>query len=181
MRRRSVLQYSRSVPIVEEAKVKEEEKISLESNSDSMRTTRQHRASSSLMDNTASVELCRSLMLELLASLSPELSFDDIAEHMVRLTREFLNVDRVGFFLMDHERQSLLLKISHDVSGGVRIPLKGIAGHTAKTAKIVNLSDCYESDLFDPTMDMRTGICIHNDTLVLYLEHIIPHIYFAYI
>lgn len=40
------------------------------------------------------------LMLELLTSLSPELGFDDIAERICRLTKEFFAVDRVGFFLV---------------------------------------------------------------------------------
>jgi hypothetical protein len=56
----------------------------------------------------------RALMLELLASMSPELSFDDTTEHIIRLTREFFGVDRVGFFLADLERGFLLLRVSEE-------------------------------------------------------------------
>lgn len=98
----------------------------------------------------------QSLMLELLTSLSPELTFDDSAEHMVRLVREFFGVDRVGFFLVDWDKNMLLLKVSQD-GAGFRVPLKGIAGHVAKSGQTVNLEDCYEDERFDPAMDMRTG------------------------
>lgn len=100
----------------------------------------------------------RALMLELMASMSPELSFDDTTEHIIRLTREFFGVDRVGFFLVDLEKGHLLLKLTQDgMSGKVKIPLKGIAGYAAKTGQIVNLADVYEDEKFDPTMDMKTG------------------------
>ena len=76
----------------------------------------------------------RALMLELLASMSPELSFDDTTEHIIRLTREFFGVDRVGFFLADLERGYLLLRVSEEgKSGKIKVPLKGIAGFIAKT------------------------------------------------
>lgn len=56
----------------------------------------------------------RALMLELLTSMSPELSFDDTTEHIIRLTREFFGVDRVGFFLADLDRGYLLLRVSEE-------------------------------------------------------------------
>lgn len=96
------------------------------------------------------------LMLELLTSLSPELGFDDITERICRLTKEFFAVDRVGFFLVDKENEKMILKVSQE-GAGFSVPLKGIAGHIAKTAEIVNLPDCYEDHRFDPAMDMRTG------------------------
>ena len=96
------------------------------------------------------------LMLEMLTSLSPELGFDDIAERICRLTKEFFMVDRVGFFIVDKEKQSMLLKVSQDGSG-FSMPLKGIAGHIAKTGEIVNLPDCYDDHRFDHSMDMKTG------------------------
>ncbi len=39
----------------------------------------------------------------------------------------------------------------------VQVPLKGIAGHIAKTGEIVVLPDCYEHPLFDSHMDEVTG------------------------
>lgn len=56
----------------------------------------------------------RALMLELLASMSPEFSFDDTTEHIVRLSREFFGVDRVGFFLVDLEKGLLILKLTQE-------------------------------------------------------------------
>jgi GAF domain-containing protein len=39
----------------------------------------------------------------------------------------------------------------------VEVPLKGLAGHIAKTGKMLNLSDAHEHPLFDKTMDLKTG------------------------
>jgi hypothetical protein len=93
----------------------------------------------------------RKLLLELQASTSPELSFGDTVEHMVRLTREFFGVDRVGFFIVDKERGLLFLKVTQE-GAGLRIPLKGIAGHIARSGQTVNIEDAYLDERFDPTM-----------------------------
>lgn len=93
----------------------------------------------------------RKLLLELQASSSPELSFGDTVEHMVRLTREFFGVDRVGFFIVDKEKGILFLKVTQD-GAGLKIPLKGIAGHIARTGQTVNIEDAYLDERFDPTM-----------------------------
>ncbi len=39
----------------------------------------------------------------------------------------------------------------------VQVPLKGIAGHIAKTGELVILPDCYDHPLFDSSMDEKTG------------------------
>lgn len=93
----------------------------------------------------------RKLLLELQASSSPELSFGDTVEHMVRLTREFFGVDRVGFFIVDKEKGMLFLKVTQE-GAGLKIPLKGIAGHIARTGQTVNIEDAYLDERFDPTM-----------------------------
>lgn len=103
----------------------------------------------------------RKLLLELQASSSPELSFGDTVEHMVRLTREFFGVDRVGFFIVDKERALLFLKVTQQ-GAGLRIPLKGIAGHIARTGQTVNIEDAYLDERFDPTMvrSRETDMCL---------------------
>ncbi len=80
-------------------------------------------------------EVNRKLLLELQASACPELAFGDTVEHMVRLTREFFAVDRVGFFIVDSRKGVLYLKVTEE-GAGLKIPLKGIAGHIARTGQI---------------------------------------------
>ena len=96
-------------------------------------------------------DINRKLLLELLSSLSPEMSFGDTVEHMVRLTREFFGVDRVGFFIVDKAKGMLYLKVTQEGTG-LKIPLKGIAGHIARTGQTVNIEDAYLDERFDPTM-----------------------------
>lgn len=124
------------------------------------------------------------LMLELLNAYSPELDFDgefksshyyaiinitqlffsrklsfflvDIIQHIVRILKDFFGVDRVGLFLIDREREVLMLKVSQS-GAGIEIPLKGIAGFIARTGSLVNLPDVYTDSRFDPSMDMHSG------------------------
>lgn len=101
----------------------------------------------------------RKLLLELQASTSPELSFGDTVEHMVRLTREFFGVDRVGFFIVDKEKGILYLKVTQE-GAGLKIPLKGIAGHIARTGQTVNIEDAYLDERFDPTMVSPSSLLV---------------------
>jgi hypothetical protein len=39
----------------------------------------------------------------------------------------------------------------------IQVPLKGVAGHVAKTGEIICLPDIYDHPLFDRTMDIKTG------------------------
>ena len=75
---------------------------------------------------------------------------------MVRLIKDFFGVDRVGLFLIDKVKNTMLLKVSQS-SAGIEVPLRGIAGFITKTGTIVNLPDVYSDSRFDPSMDLRTG------------------------
>ena len=119
----------------------------------------------------------RKLLLELLAAASPELTFGDTVEHIVRLTREFFGVDRVGFFIVDKEKGSLILKVTQE-GAGLRVPLKGIAGHIARTGQTVNIEDAYLDERFDPTMVTVSIDACMLGILMMPLpghEHWLPH------
>jgi hypothetical protein len=46
---------------------------------------------------------------------------------------------------------------SHRQVSTIRMPLKGVAAHVAKTNKILNIEDCYKSEFFDSAMDVKAG------------------------
>lgn len=103
-------------------------------------------------------ELKRHLMLRMLALSSPEFDPIETTDNLIRLTKEFFDVDRVGLFRINKMKSTMSLRVSQQGDKPeIEMPLRGIGGHIAQTGNILNLPDCYESELFDNTMDLRTG------------------------
>ncbi len=70
---------------------------------------------------------------------------------------ELMNAERASVFLVDHERQQLVLRVAQDADA-IRIPLAtGIAGAAATTGKTVRVADAYEDPRFNPEIDRRTN------------------------
>lgn len=108
-------------------------------------------------------DLKATLTLQLSSAFAPELELDDIIERMIRALQETLECERIGFFLVTPDRTHLDLRISRDTRG-ILVPMAGIAGHTAKTGKTVNIPDAYNDARFDTRMDKKTG---HRTTQIL--------------
>eukprot|EP00605_Chrysophyceae_sp_TOSAG23-4_P000889 GSChrysophyteH1.ASY1.ANO1.980.1 assembled CDS len=129
----------------------------------------------------------RRLMLAMLGAATPELELSEILGGMLRFVKDFFQVDRVGIFVVDKLKKRMTLymsqfdrmakldemqkKVAEEMENAdsdndgvpvidslhVQVPLKGIAGHIAKTGEHVVLPDCYEHPLFDSSMDEKTG------------------------
>lgn len=105
----------------------------------------------------------KTLMLNMLGAATPELDLSESLDIMMKLTKEFFNVDRIGIFIVDKVRGTMMLHMSqvdrqsNPGAGIIEVPLKGIGGHVARTGTLVNLADVYEDARFDPAMDARTG------------------------
>lgn len=95
-------------------------------------------------------------MLDLLTAFTPELSLEDVLERIIKVTREVFCVQRASVFIVDDEAEELILKVSRDVKG-VRVPMKGMCGHVAKTGDLLNISDAYDDNRFDPAMDKKSS------------------------
>jgi len=70
-----------------------------------------------------------------------------------------MNAERSTFYIVDEERGELWSQIAQKAEI-LEIRLKigtGIAGHVAKTGEIINISDAYNDDRFDPSTDKKTG------------------------
>jgi adenylate cyclase len=75
-----------------------------------------------------------------------------------RRIREMLNADRASLFLVDHENQSLLLRITEGLPDGVeiRIPIgTGIAGAVAESGESIRIPDAYSDPRFNPDVDRK--------------------------
>jgi energy-coupling factor transporter ATP-binding protein EcfA2 len=101
--------------------------------------------------------------LEATAMASDE-AFQSMLEQSLRaFTRrvgELLDAERASLFLVDRERQQLVLRVAQDMPDGdyVRIPLaSGIAGAAAVSGEIVRVDDAYADPRFNKAVDAETG------------------------
>jgi putative ABC transport system ATP-binding protein len=77
-----------------------------------------------------------------------------------RRVGQLLDAERASLFLVDVERQQLVLRVSEDAPDGdpVRIPLaSGIAGAAAASGKAVRVADAYADPRFNRAVDAQTG------------------------
>jgi len=96
-------------------------------------------------------------LFSMIQAVAHEVTVPEIIKRIIAVAYELLSADRVSVFLVDKERQQLVLAISEDAAG-LRLPMgKGIVGHCAMTGEAVNIADAYNSPLFDPSFDVKTG------------------------
>jgi len=77
-----------------------------------------------------------------------------------RRVGQLLDAERASLFLVDFDRQQLVLRVSEDAPDGdpVRIPLaSGIAGAAAASGKAVRVADAYADPRFNRAVDVQTG------------------------
>ena len=145
---------------------KSEDRETLESDEGAAPSTARKRATTSrkargsviamAQENDADDVSNEALMLDLLTAFTPELSLDDVLERIIKVTREVFCVQRASVFIVDEESEELILKVSRDVKG-VRVPMKGMCGHVAKTGDLLNIADAYDDNRFDPAMDKKSS------------------------
>ena len=97
-------------------------------------------------------------------ALASDEAYQSMLEQSLRIfTRrvgELLNAERASLFLVDRDRQQLVLRVSEDAPDGevVRIPLaSGIAGAAVVSGKVVRVADAYADPRFNQDVDRQTG------------------------
>ena len=98
----------------------------------------------------------RDLRYNLATALTPELEGEEIISRMVITIQRAANANRVGLFVLNEDRKSMVLKMSERAKGIV-LPVRGLAGAVITNNIVLNIADAYEDERFDSTMDKRTG------------------------
>ena len=86
--------------------------------------------------------------------------FEQSLRIFTRRVGQLLDAERASLFVVDSERQQLVLRVSEDApdAEAVRIPLdSGIAGAVAASGKVVLVADAYADPRFNQDVDRRTG------------------------
>jgi CRP-like cAMP-binding protein len=86
----------------------------------------------------------------------PELSVDEMIEKLVATCYTLFACQRVGLFIIDHDRSEMVLRVSSDASSE-RMPISGIAGSVVRSGSTISIKDVYDDARFDRRMDAMTG------------------------
>ena len=70
---------------------------------------------------------------------------------------QLMNAERASVFVVDQERQQLVLRVAQDADA-IRIPMAtGIAGAAATSGKAIRVPDAYQDPRFNPEVDRQTS------------------------
>ncbi len=99
-------------------------------------------------------------VLEVVNSISTHLDLDSLLHSLIQETTRVMDADRSSLFVYDSATHELWIKIAEGIGEKeIRLPVnrKSIAGTVAETKELLNITDAYSSELFNPDVDRKTG------------------------
>ena len=102
-------------------------------------------------------------IIEIGKILSEKRALDDLLDTILNETAIILDADRTSLFLYDESSDELWSKIAEKSLNEIRFSInKGIAGYVARTRQLLNISDVYKCEMFNPEFDVKTGFYTKN-------------------
>ena len=99
----------------------------------------------------------RERLLKMASSISASLEEDELLARVVAQSRELVSAERASLFIMAENGKEVYTRVAENAAE-IRVPLgRGIVGFCAQSGQTLNIKDAYESDLFNPSFDKRTG------------------------
>lgn len=101
--------------------------------------------------------------IAVMSQLAVELDIHSAMTSVRHVALELLDCERVTMFLIIDGKDELRGECGMPEEGIIRINYgEGIAGTVAKTGQLLNIPDAYQSPLFNPEVDRRTGFRTRN-------------------
>ncbi len=101
-------------------------------------------------------------VLDITRAMVATKDLDGLLALIVERGMELLRSERATMFLYDEGPDELVSRIAAETDE-IRIPAgSGIAGAAARSGKVVNVSDAYADDRFNPAIDRKTGFRTRN-------------------
>ncbi|RLN02244.1 hypothetical protein BBJ28_00000252 [Nothophytophthora sp. Chile5] len=95
--------------------------------------------------------------LKLTTFISESTDIAEFVDLVMELGKDIIDCDRFGLLLIDHFKQELWIT-PHVGGESIRTPMnRGISGLVATTGEPVCTRDAYKHELFDPSVDAKTG------------------------
>jgi len=103
-------------------------------------------------------------LIDVTRRLTRERDLDSLLNLIVRDATDVVGAERSTLFLFDEETDELWSFVAEEAEvKEIRLPLgRGIAGEVARSRQPLNIPAAYESPLFDPEVDKKTGFHTHN-------------------
>ncbi|KAH0792523.1 3'5'-cyclic nucleotide phosphodiesterase family protein [Histomonas meleagridis] len=97
-------------------------------------------------------------LLEVAECLSGVLDIDVLIPMIMQRASSLLHTERCSLFLLSSNKKDLITRFHGGLDKSICLPLtQGIAGYTASTGNVVNITDAYNDPHFDKSVDMATG------------------------
>ena len=104
-----------------------------------------------------------SAILTISQQMNSERDLSALLDLVAREATRLLDAERASIFLLDKEAMELWSKVALGSDEIIRFDArKGIAGAAALTGKVVNVSDAYNDERFNSTIDQQTGYHTRN-------------------
>ena len=102
------------------------------------------------------------LMLQVTRSLGAATELQKLLEIIIDAGIRMLGAERGSVLLYDQDTEELFSVVATG-SDGIRFSIeKGIAGATAKSMEVINVTDAYTDERFNPEIDKQTGFRTRN-------------------
>ena len=114
-----------------------------------------------------------STLIDISRKLTKETSLDKLLNLIIEQTTNLMEGERTTLYLFDREKNELWSYIATELEvKEIRLPLgQGIAGHVAKTGKMINIKAAYEDERFDKMSDKSTGFKTRNVLCAPMFDH----------
>ncbi len=96
-------------------------------------------------------------LFDVTTALSQELQLKPLLIKVMEAVTSFLDADRSTLFLYDEKSGELWSQVAQGTSEIRFQSHLGIAGSVFMTGEVVNISDAYQDDRFNPSFDQKTG------------------------
>ena len=102
-------------------------------------------------------------LLNISQLLAKHLELKPLFTEVVQQASRLVSADRSTLWLYDQHRREIYTLIGEGLEQEFRLPLgQGVAGAAAQRRSVVIIDDAYQSDLFDPQWDRKTGYYTHS-------------------
>ncbi|KAL5012488.1 hypothetical protein ScPMuIL_011039 [Solemya velum] len=128
-----------------------------------------------IIKGCTTVRVYNEFLLDTAKSMFEEVTdTDTLVRTIMGFTKNLVKADRCALFLVDEEADQLYAEYFDEGFHEKGVPIfsklpklrfprdKGIAGYTAKTGEVVNISDAYSDPRFNHEIDMQTGYTTRN-------------------
>lgn len=104
-----------------------------------------------------------SALLDIAECIGPMTDLRSLISMIMERACSLIGTERCSLFIVDKAKNEIYTTFNQGLDSEIRMPItRGIAGFTARTGQIVNISNAYNDSRFDNSVDIETGFRTRN-------------------